>query len=200
MPDACDRRCCCSSHAATARITHTRNACPVSSYVAGKRLEQTLAGHPRIAPSPFAPVGPPHLPLTAVVWCLYRRPAAWATGQPHAKRKVGGAAGSATGALLAPTAPRRVAWLGYVPRAQLWWGGGGIGVCGSSRVRLGLLLLYFTRNDTVSELLRGAPSGAGYATGVVRARTVSRDIWSRVDSGQPPARHLGDHRQQPRAR
>ena len=71
MPDACDRRCCCSSHAATARITHTRNACPVSSYVAGKRLEQTLAGHPRIAPSPFAPVGPPHLPLTAVVWCLY---------------------------------------------------------------------------------------------------------------------------------
>ena len=61
MPDACDRRCCCSSHAATARITHTRNACPVSSYVAGKRLEQTLAGHPRIAPSPFAPVGPPHL-------------------------------------------------------------------------------------------------------------------------------------------
>ena len=48
MPDACDRRCCCSSHAATARITHTRNACPVSSYVAGKRLEQTLAGHPRI--------------------------------------------------------------------------------------------------------------------------------------------------------
>ena len=126
MPDACDRRCCCSSHAATARITHTRNACPVSSYVAGKRLEQTLAGHPRIAPSPFAPVGPPHLPLTAVVWCLYRRPAAWATGQPHAKRKVGGAAGSATGALLAPTAPRRVAWLGYVPRAQLWRGGGGI--------------------------------------------------------------------------
>ena len=123
MPDACDRRCCCSSHAATARITHTRNACPVSSYVAGKRLEQTLAGHPRIAPSPFAPVGPPHLPLTAVVWCLYRRPAAWATGQPHAKRKVGGAAGSATGALLAPTAPRRVAWLGYVPRAQLWRGG-----------------------------------------------------------------------------
>ena len=123
-------------HAATARITHTRNACPVSSYVAGKRLEQTLAGHPRIAPSPFAPVGPPHLPLTAVVWCLYRRPAAWATGQPHAKRKVGGAAGSATGALLAPTAPRRVAWLGYVPRAQLWRGGGGIGVCGSSRVRL----------------------------------------------------------------
>ena len=131
MPDACDRRCCCSSHAATARITHTRNACPVSSYVAGKRLEQTLAGHPRIAPSPFAPVGPPHLPLTAVVWCLYRRPAAWATGQPHAKRKVGGAAGSATGALLAPTAPRRVAWLGYVPRAQLWRGGGGIGVCGA---------------------------------------------------------------------
>ena len=79
MPDACDRRCCCSSHAATARITHTGNACLVSSYVAGKRLEQTLAGHPRIAPSPFAPVGPPHLPLTAVVWCLYRRPAAWAT-------------------------------------------------------------------------------------------------------------------------
>ena len=136
MPDACDRRCCCSSHAATARITHTRNACPVSSYVAGKRLEQTLAGHPRIAPSPFARVGSPHLPLTAVVWCLYRRPAPWATGQPHAKRKVGGAAGSATGALLAPTAPRRVAWLGYVPRAQLWRGGGGIGVCGSSRVRL----------------------------------------------------------------
>ena len=56
-----------------------------------------------------------------------------------------------------------------------------------------------TRNDTVSELLRGAPSGAGYATGVVRARTVPRDIWSGVDSGQPPARHLGDHRQQPRA-
>lgn len=128
MPDACDRRCCCSSHAATARITHTRNACPVSSYVAGKRLEQTLAGHPRIAPSPFAPVGPPHLPLTAVVWCLYRRPAAWATGQPHAKRKVGGAAGSATGALLAPTAPRRAARLGYVPRAQ--WRRGGWGYRG----------------------------------------------------------------------
>ena len=121
MPDACDRRCCCSSHAATARITHTRNACPVSSYVAGKRLEQTLAGHPRIAPSPFAPVGPPHLPLTAVVWCLYRRPATWATGQPHAKRKVGGAAGSATGALLAPTAPRRVAWLGYVATGPPPW-------------------------------------------------------------------------------
>ena len=58
------------SHAATARITRTGNACLVSSYVAGKRLEQTLAGHPRTAPSPFAPVGPPHLPLTAVVWCL----------------------------------------------------------------------------------------------------------------------------------
>ena len=136
MPDACDRRCCCSSHAATARITHTRNACPVSSYVAGKRLEQTLAGHPRIAPSPFAPVGPPHLPLTAVVWCLYRRPAAWATGQPHAKRKVGGAAGSATGALLAPTAPRRAARLGYVPRAQRrrggWWYRGRKGEQGAS--------------------------------------------------------------------
>jgi len=70
MPDGCDRQCCCSSHAATARITRTGNACLVSSYVAGKRLEQTLAGHPRTAPSPFAPVGPPHLPLTAVVWCL----------------------------------------------------------------------------------------------------------------------------------
>ena len=31
--------------------------------------------------------------------------------------------GSATGALLAPTAPRRAARLGYVPRAQLWRGG-----------------------------------------------------------------------------
>ena len=54
MPDGCDRQCCCSSHAATARITRTGNACLVSSYVAGNRLEQTLAGHPRAAPSPFA--------------------------------------------------------------------------------------------------------------------------------------------------
>ena len=43
------------SHAATARITRTGNAWLVSSYVAGNRLEQTLAGHPRTAPSPFAP-------------------------------------------------------------------------------------------------------------------------------------------------
>ena len=49
-------------------------------------------------------------------------PRCWAASP---KRKVGGAVGSATGALLALTAPRRVARLGYVPWAQLrrggWW-------------------------------------------------------------------------------
>ena len=47
-------------------------------------------------------------------------PRCWAASP---KRKVGGAVGSATGALLAPTAPRRGARLGYVPRAQLRRGG-----------------------------------------------------------------------------
>ena len=56
-----------------------------------------------------------------------------------------------------------------------------------------------TRKDTVSVLLRGAPSGAGFVAGVVCSRTVSRDIWSHDDSGQPPARRLGDYRQQPPA-
>ena len=54
-----------------------------------------------------------------------------------------------------------------------------------------------TRKGTVSELLRSAPSGAGFVTGVVRTRTESRGIWSHDDSGQPPARRLGDYRQQP---
>ena len=56
-----------------------------------------------------------------------------------------------------------------------------------------------TRQGTVSELLRGAPSGAGFVTGAVRTRTESRGIWSHDDSGQPPARRLGDYRQQPPA-
>ena len=58
----------------------------------------------------------------------YRRCLQGQRGQPRAKRKVDGAAGSATGALLAPTAPRRAARLGYVPRAQ--WRRGGWGYRG----------------------------------------------------------------------
>ena len=54
----------------------------------------------------------------------YRRCLQGQRGQPRAKRRVGGAAGSATGALLAPTAPRRVARLGHVP-GDRWRRGGG---------------------------------------------------------------------------
>ena len=63
--------------------------------------------------------------LSSDAAACYRRCLQGQRGQPRAKRRVGGAAGSATGALLSPTAPRRAARLGYVPRAQWRRGGGG---------------------------------------------------------------------------
>ena len=50
--------------------------------MAGKRLEQTLAGHPRIAPSPFAPVGPPHLAGGWRYWRLRVEQGASEAAQP----------------------------------------------------------------------------------------------------------------------